>query len=616
MDMQTRQSYAVSSSVPQFAYRSDRRTDGATVVWADGRKMADPDSFSVTQNVDVYGASLSDNSEFPISTASNAQREAAVYGNIVVWTDYRRATKPEDYAAADIYMFNLSTGKESPVSTASGEQSGPITNGSVVVWLDRRKSRDPVTSDAADIYGYDIATGKEFAISTTAGGKSNPAISGNLVVWSEYQNGPTHGIYTYDLTTKQKSIVTTAPSAFGLAISGKIIVWEQVNLDEPLYPTEIYGYDLGTKQKFPIATGDDSRHHTASISGSQVVWVGNTTFQGGRDDIMGATISGIAIEPAGFPAPKPAPNSHLFPETGKTVSDRFLDYWRKNGGLPQQGYPISGEIKEVSDLDGKEYIVQYFERAVFEKHPENKAPYDVLLSQLGTFRLRQKYLNPSKAPGNDLTWGTITGTLNFPSEGIPPLSIYAIPVNGTGKPFAVKTWTNQLEYTMEGVVPGTYYIAAYLEGDDGLPGMAYTKGVPCIRGEPGAKCDDHTLIPVTVKAGETVRDASPVDYGPDVKLPARPAGRVDNWTCRDFKETGKVACGKFLQYWLTHGGLPQQGYPISNAFTEVSDLDGKPYTVQYFERAVFELHPENAGTQYEVLLSQLGTFRYKEKYPK
>ena len=55
MDMQTRQSYAVSSSVPQFAYRSDRRTDGATVVWADGRKMSDPDSFSVTENVDVYG---------------------------------------------------------------------------------------------------------------------------------------------------------------------------------------------------------------------------------------------------------------------------------------------------------------------------------------------------------------------------------------------------------------------------------------------------------------------------------------------------------------------------------------------------------------------------------
>jgi hypothetical protein len=72
--------------------------------------------------------------------------------------------------------------------------------------------------------------------------------------------------------------------------------------------------------------------------------------------------------------------------------------------------------------------------------------------------------------------------------------------------------------------------------------------------------------------------------------------------------------GKFLEYWQRNGGLPQQGFPISEEFTEVSDLDGKPYRVQYFERAVFELHPENVGTPYEVLLSQLGTFQHRAKY--
>lgn len=57
----------------------------------------------------------------------------------------------------------------------------------------------------------------------------------------------------------------------------------------------------------------------------------------------------------------------------------------------------------------------------------------------------------------------------------------------------------------------------------------------------------------------------------------------------------------------------QQGYPISDEFMEVSPLNGKPYTVQYFERAVFEYHPENARP-YDVLLSHLGLFRYNEKY--
>lgn len=89
-----------------------------------------------------------------------------------------------------------------------------------------------------------------------------------------------------------------------------------------------------------------------------------------------------------------------FKETGKTVCGRFLEYWQKNGGLAQQGLPLSGEFTEVSDLNGKPYTVQYFERAVFERHPENAAPYDVLLSQLGRFQFTRKYPNgePSGTP--------------------------------------------------------------------------------------------------------------------------------------------------------------------------------------------------------------------------
>src|SRR5437868_2422554 len=83
--------------------------------------------------------------------------------------------------------------------------------------------------------------------------------------------------------------------------------------------------------------------------------------------------------------------------------------------------------------------------------------------------------------------------------------------------------------------------------------------------------------------------------------------------CRTFVETGKSVCGAFMTYWNTHGGLAQQGYPISEQFNEVSDINGQPYKVQYFERAVFEQHPEFAGTPNEVLLSLLGVIRLGEK---
>ena len=82
---------------------------------------------------------------------------------------------------------------------------------------------------------------------------------------------------------------------------------------------------------------------------------------------------------------------HFFFETFQASSGAFWYYWNDNGGLAQQGFPISDEFEEKSDLNGQTYLVQYFERAVFEYHPENQPPFDVLLSQLGTFQYRQKY---------------------------------------------------------------------------------------------------------------------------------------------------------------------------------------------------------------------------------
>ena len=177
--------------------------------------------------------------------------------------------------------------------------------------------------------------------------------------------------------------------------------------------------------------------------------------------------------------------SRTFPETGKTVAGKFLEYWDGHGGLAQQGYPISEQMQEVSDVDGKTYSVQYFERAVFELHPENQPPNDVLLGSLGL-------------------------QFHQPESGAPP--------------------------------------------------------------DPGG----NTYF-----------------FGP----------------------TSHNVSGVFLQYWRAHGGLAVYGYPINEARMETS-TDGKEYLTQWFQRSRFELHPENAGTQYEVLLGLLGRqLSEKRGYP-
>lgn len=95
------------------------------------------------------------------------------------------------------------------------------------------------------------------------------------------------------------------------------------------------------------------------------------------------------------------------------------------------------------------------------------------------------------------------------------------------------------------------------------------------------------------------------------------AGPTPADTCRYFPETGYQACGRFLDYWLNHGGLAQQGFPISQVFDELNPAppagDGKVHSVQYFQRARFELHEENSPP-FDVLLGLLGSEQFIAKY--
>lgn len=64
--------------------------------------------------------------------------------------------------------------------------------------------------------------------------------------------------------------------------------------------------------------------------------------------------------------------------------------------------------------------------------------------------------------------------------------------------------------------------------------------------------------------------------------------------------TGHSLSGAFLQYWYSRGGVRLFGYPVSEPFTTGG------LTVQYFERARMEYHPELEAKGYVVELTLLG----------
>jgi hypothetical protein len=165
------------------------------------------------------------------------------------------------------------------------------------------------------------------------------------------------------------------------------------------------------------------------------------------------------------------PDRVYFPQTGHHLQYAFLEYWRHNGAIHVFGYPITGEFEQ----DGM--TVQYFERAIFEWHPDNPPEHRVLLRRLGAEARDDRGLASHEA---------------FQSRG----------------------------------------------EDSGAQG-------------------------------------------------------------RYFPQTGHYVANAFLDYWQNRGGLYIFGYPLSGEFVQ-DDL-----TVQYFERAILEWHPDNPAN-WNVLQERLG----------
>jgi hypothetical protein len=146
-------------------------------------------------------------------------------------------------------------------------------------------------------------------------------------------------------------------------------------------------------------------------------------------------------------------NCQSFPETGKQVCGKFLDYWVEHGGLSQYGYPISQEMSEVSELNGRSYTVQYFERSVFEYHPENQPPNDVLLAQLGTMQYKRKYGAPTPAPTLPAPPPAPTQPPAAPATPAPP------PPTASPEVAPPTTWINYKEYAQRNGITFVVYKA-------------------------------------------------------------------------------------------------------------------------------------------------------------
>jgi len=113
---------------------------------------------------------------------------------------------------------------------------------------------------------------------------------------------------------------------------------------------------------------------------------------------------------------------------------------------------------------------------------------------------------------------------------------------------------------------------------------------------------EHAGTPYEVQLtllGDWVRQGQPVAQKA-TPLPTTP-------TQQYFPETGYSVHFAFLKFFRENGGVDVFGYPTTQEVRE------NGFTVQYFQRARFEYHPQHAGTRYEVQLGLLGDALLRNK---
>ena len=118
--------------------------------------------------------------------------------------------------------------------------------------------------------------------------------------------------------------------------------------------------------------------------------------------------------------------------------------------------------------------------------------------------------------------GSISGTLSYPAESLPPLYVTAYQVGSPNYRFVI-TNAGQSMFQIDALPAGTYHVVAYTVGGGGFPaGLAggYTEAVACGL---SATCTDHSLRDIQVVAGQSTAGVSPSDwYAPAAAFPPFP----------------------------------------------------------------------------------------------
>lgn len=464
-----------------------------------------------------------------------------------------------------------------PTSDPTSARAGIVTDGAHVYWFDR----------AGALYGRELATGREtrladgpadrsqlafangvlvwterdrtgasiralslasreaFTLASGPGDRNSPAASGSTVIWRDRRAG-NWDIYRYDLNRRQASpLVVDGVNQGAVAITGETVLWE----DHRTGVWNLRGYDLANQVEFTLAAGPDDYLNPVAAAGL-VAYV-RRAVTGGIGTLI---VRDLATGDEQIVA-SDRPITRVAVSSGTVIWEDWRD------GSPN--------IYGFDRTTGQEFVVTRSEQA---RDPAVAANVVVWLSR-GQFATRVSAVrlerplptdprDPPTVPDASIRYFEATKhsiaepfkTFWLRHDG---LALFGFPI------------TEPFDERVDGGAPRRvqYFERARLEVDPA----------------------DPTTVAVGRLGAEAVRDRS----FPTVAPLANTADRVF------VPQTGRSIGGAFKAYWEAHGGVAIFGYPLSEETREGG------MTVQYFERARFEFHPDASAAK-QVTLAQLG----------
>lgn len=499
-------------------------------------------------------------------------------GRYVVWLDGRGRAE-DTHAYFQIFGADLTTGEEFEISSGDHDRLYPDVDAGVAIWAEEDFGCEGCRGDIA---GKRLASGEEFLISATPNNETRPAITNDIVVWVEI--GPVaetlwmKNIFSDDdpvaIATAQPGWTIDLPRAD----DNKVVWSEYQTITNDSAEFRLRAYDILTGEYYEVGEGfaDDARalRDDYDVDDHYISWsVARELFLFDMD--TGTTTK--LLDGGGCPTI----------EDGIVFYEDFRYFTSERGRIEIWGYDIaSGARFHVGGAPGEVHEYANVNNGAIAWQFDSGAGDDIIATTVADVLPT----SPEQRSAAD------SETYRFFDETMHPLETEFLSFwNGSGG-LPVFGYPLTMEYDERNPDTGEALRVQYLE-------RQRFEHHPDLAGTPYEVLIGRLGYTAAERAG--LLDTEPFQ---PVASSQPPEG------CLYFNETGHTLCGRFLDYWQSSGlefgdegvtyreSLALFGLPLSEEFTDPET----GYVSQYFERAIFEYHPENDGTAFEVLLRRLG----------